>query len=238
MESYKVITRNKDIGSNKNLLDKGLIPCIIYGKGTEPKKIAFDNKALQKLMHSKGFYTKILNIEVDGKKEKVLPKALQYHPVTDKLIHLDLLKIQENTKVTVEVPVEFLNQDVCPGLKKGGVLNIVRRTIELICNASSIPEILEFDIAETDIGDSLKISNINLPEGVQPTIRDRDFVIATIVSPTIEVEETKTEEESAEGETGEATEEATATGEEKTEGKKEEADTSKEIKSEKEEDKK
>ena len=238
MESYKVITRNKDIGSNKNLLDKGLIPGIIYGKGTEPKKIAFDNKALQKLMHSKGFYTKILNIEVDGKKEKVLPKALQYHPVTDKLIHLDLLKIQENTKVTVEVPVEFLNQDVCPGLKKGGVLNIVRRTIELICNASSIPEILEFDIAETDIGDSLKISNINLPEGVQPTIRDRDFVIATIVSPTIEVEETKTEEESAEGETGEATEEATATGEEKTEGKKEEADTSKEIKSEKEEDKK
>ena len=236
MESYKVITRNKDIGSNKNLLDKGLIPGIIYGKGTEPKKIAFDNKALQKLMHSKGFYTKILNIEVDGKKEKVLPKALQYHPVTDKLIHLDLLKIQENTKVTVEVPVEFLNQDVCPGLKKGGVLNIVRRTIELICNASSIPEILEFDIAETDIGDSLKISNINLPEGVQTTIRDRDFVIATIVSPTIEVEETKTEEESAEGETGEATGEAT--GEEKTEEKKEEADTSKEIKSEKEEDKK
>tara|TARA_B100001123_G_C15283332_1_gene1014766 strand:- start:915 stop:1625 length:711 start_codon:yes stop_codon:yes gene_type:complete len=236
MESYKVITRNKDIGSNKNLLDKGLIPGIIYGKGTEPKKIAFDNKALQKLMHSKGFYTKILNIEVDGKKEKVLPKALQYHPVTDKLIHLDLLKIQENTKVTVEVPVEFLNQDVCPGLKKGGVLNIVRRTIELICNAGSIPEILEFDIAETDIGDSLKISNINLPEGVQTTIRDRDFVIATIVSPTIEVEETKTEEESAEGETGEATGEAT--GEEKTEEKKEEADTSKEIKSEKEEDKK
>ena len=194
MESYKVITRNKDIGSNKNLLDKGLIPGIIYGKGTEPKKIAFDNKALQKLMHSKGFYTKILNIEVDGKKEKVLPKALQYHPVTDKLIHLDLLKIQENTKVTVEVPVEFLNQDVCPGLKKGGVLNIVRRSVELICNANKIPEKLIADLEKSEIGDAIKISNISVEEGIKTTISDRDFVIATVAPPTVEVEEVKKEE--------------------------------------------
>jgi len=234
MESYKVITRTKDIGGTKHLLDRGLVPGIMYGKGTKSTKIAFENQILQKLMHSKGFYTKILNIEIEGRTEKVLPKVLQYHPVTDKLIHFDLLRVQENTKVTVEVPVEFLNQDICPGLKKGGVLNVVRRTIELICNANNIPEVLEFDIIETDIGDSLKISNINLPEGVHPTIRDRDFVVATIVSPTIEVEETKPEEEeeSAEGETPEST------GEEKSEDKKEETDTPKEIKAEKEEDKK
>ena len=108
-------------------------------------------------MQSKSFYTKIINIDIEGKTEKVLPKILQYHPITEKVIHFDLLRVQENTKVTVEVPVEFLNQDICPGLKKGGVLNIIRRTIELICNANNIPELLQFDIAEIDIGDAIKI---------------------------------------------------------------------------------
>lgn len=235
MDTYKVITRTKDIGSNKSLLNRGLVPGIMYGKDTEPTKIAFENQILQKLMHAKGFYTKIINIEVDGKNEKVLPKVLQYHPITDKLIHFDLLRIQENTKVTVEVPVEFLNQDISPGLKKGGVLNVVRRTIELICNAQNIPEILQFDISEKDIGDALKISNIDLPEGVQPTIRDRDFVVATIVSPTIEVEETKTEEEGEDQVEGEPTD---SEGEEKTEEKKEEDSAQKESKEEDKEDKK
>ena len=234
MESYKVITRTNDIGNTKHLLSKGLVPGIMYGKGTKPTKVAFENQILQKLMSSKGFYTKIINIEIEGKTEKVLPKVLQYHPITDKLIHFDLLRVQEKTIVTVEVPVEFLNQDICPGLKKGGVLNVIRRTIELICNANNIPEVLEFDTAEIDIGDAIKISNIKLPEGVQPTIRDRDFVVATIVSPTIEVEETKPEEEeeTTEGETAESTDE------EKSEDKKEETDAPKEAKTEKEEDKK
>ena len=120
METHKVISRTKDIGSNKSLLDKGLVPGIVYGKGTEPTKIAFEDQALKKLIQSKGFYTKILNININGKTETVLPKILQFHPVTDKIIHFDLLRVKENTKVTVEVPVEFLNQDICPGLKQGG----------------------------------------------------------------------------------------------------------------------
>ena len=149
-------------------------------------------------MHSGGFYSKIIDLDIDGKKEKILPKQLQYHPVTDKLIHFDFLRVQNDTKVTVEVEVIFLNRETCPGLKKGGVLNLVRRLVELTCNANNIPEKLEFDLISSDIGDAIKISNINLPEGVKPTITDRDFVVATLAPPTVEVE-AKTEE-SAEGE--------------------------------------
>ena len=201
MENYKAIIRSKDSDSAKSLLRKGLIPGILYGKGTESTKIAFDNKLLQKLMLAGGFYSKIIDIDIEGKSEKILPKELQYHPVTDKLIHFDFLRVQENTIVTVEVPVEFLNQEICPGLKQGGVLNLVRRFVELTCKANNIPEKLQFDLMESEIGDSVKISNIELPDGVSPTITDRDFVIATLVPPTIEVEEEeeKTEEEGEEG---------------------------------------
>ena len=208
MESYKAVLRSKENGSNKTLLKKGFVPGIIYGKGGDPKKIAFENKALNQLMRSGSFYTKIIELEIEGKIEKILPKQLQYHPVTDKLIHFDFLRVKEDTKVTVEVPVEFLNQDICPGLKKGGVLNLVRRIIELNCNANNIPDKLQFDLEEKDIGDAIKISNIDLPEGVKPTITDRDFVVATLVPPTIEVEEEpKPEEEETEEGTDETTDE-------------------------------
>ncbi len=205
---YKVAQRLVEGGSNKSLLKKGLVPGIIYGKDTEPTKITFEEKILRKLMDSGGFYSKILDLEINGKKEKVLPKELQYHPVTDKLIHFDFLRVQENTKVTVEVLVEFLNQDSCPGLKKGGVLNLVRRLVELSCNANNIPEKLQYDLKDSEIGDAIKISNIDLPENVKPTISDRDFVIATIVPPTVEAEPEK-----------ESSEEAAAEGEEAAEGK-------------------
>ena len=188
MEKYKVIERSKGTGSTHSLLNKGMVPGIVYGKGSEPTKIAFENKVLLKLMHTGAFYSTILDIDIDGKNEKVLPKQLQYHPVTDKLIHFDFLRVQNDTKVTVEVPVEFLNQDTCPGLKKGGVLNLVRREVELSCNANNIPDKLQFDLINSEIGDSIKISNIELPEGVNPTITDRDFVVATVVPPTVEVE--------------------------------------------------
>ncbi len=211
---YKVSERSKNNGSNKTLLNKGFVPGIVYGTGTKPTKIFFEEKILKKLMNSGGFYSKILDLEIDGKKEKVLPKDLQYHPVTDKLIHFDFLRVLENTKVTVEVPVEFLNQDKSPGLKKGGVLNLVRRLVELKCNANKIPEKLIYDLIESDIGDTIKISNIELPDGVQPTISDRDFVVATLVPPTVEVE-TKTEEE--QGEEGDKAE--AAEGEQKSEDK-------------------
>ena len=197
MEKYKVIERSKDAGSTHSLLNKGMVPGIVYGKGTEPTKIAFENKVLLKLMHTGAFYSTILDLDIEGKNEKVLPKQLQYHPVTDKLIHFDFLRVQNDTKVTVEVPVEFLNQDICPGLKKGGVLNLVRREVELSCNANNIPDKLQFDLITSEIGDSIKISNIKLPEGVNPTITDRDFVVATVVPPTVEVETKPAEAEEA-----------------------------------------
>ena len=223
MEKYKAIQRSKDIGSNKTLLNKGLVPGIIYGKGSNPLKIAFENNILNKLMNSGSFYSKIIDIEIEGKIEKILPKQLQYHPVTDKLIHFDFLRVKEDTKVTVEIPIEFLNQDVCPGLKKGGVLNLVRRLIELSCYANKIPEKLNFDLKDSEIGDAVKISNIELPEGVNPTITDRDFVIATLVPPTVEVEETKTEEETEESKEG-----AAGDDKEKTEDQKEKTEENKE----------
>ena len=214
MENFKALERNKDTGSTKSLLTKGMVPGIIYGKGSEPTKIALEDKILKKLMNSGSFYSTIIDIDISGKIEKILPKQLQYHPVSDRLIHFDFLRVQENTKVNVEIPIEFLNQEKCPGLKKGGVLNTVRRLVELSCNANNIPNKLEFDLIESEIGDAVKISNIKLPEGVSPTITDRDFVIATLVPPTVEVE-TKTEETSEE-----STEE---TSESKPEAKTEEA---------------
>ena len=219
MENYKALDRNKEAGSTHSLLTKGMVPGIIYGKGSEPTKVALEDKVLKKLMNSGSFYSTIIDIDINGKVEKILPKQLQYHPVSDKLIHFDFLRVQENTKVNVEIPIEFLNQDKCPGLKKGGVLNTVRRLIELACNANNIPSKLEFDLIESEIGDAVKISNIKLPEGVAPTIADRDFVIATLVPPTVEVE-TKTEESSEEG--------AAEGGEEKSEEKKEETSDNKE----------
>tara|TARA_B100000029_G_scaffold110214_3_gene101989 strand:+ start:4908 stop:5606 length:699 start_codon:yes stop_codon:yes gene_type:complete len=206
MENYKAKIRTKDSGSNKFLLKNGMVPGIIYGKGADSIKVTFDDKILKKLMNSGGFYSKIIDLDIEGKIQKVLPKTLQYHPVTDKLIHFDFLIVQETTKVTVEVPVEFLNQDTCPGLKKGGVLNLVRRLVELACNANNIPEKLTFDLGQSEIGDSIKINNIQLPEGVKPTITDRDFVIATLAPPTVEVEETKKEEETEETTEGETKE--------------------------------
>ena len=215
MEKYKVIERSKESGSTHSLLNKGMVPGIVYGKGTEPTKIAFEIKVLLKLMHTWAFYSTILDLDIEGKNEKVLPKQLQYHPVTDKLIHFDFLRVQNDTKVTVEVPVEFLNQETCPGLKKGGVLNLVRREVELSCNANNIPDKLQFDLVSSEIGDSIKISNIELPEGVTPTITDRDFVVATVVPPTVEVEvETKP---------AEAEEAAEDSKDDKSEDKKEEA---------------
>ena len=224
MEDYKVLNRVKDKGSNKSLLNQGMIPGIVYGKNTDPTKIAFEEKILKKLIDAGGFYSKIIDLNIEGNKEKVLPKQLQYNPVTDRLIHIDFLRVQEDTKVTVEVQVDFLNKDICPGLKKGGVLNTVRRLVELSCNANKIPEKLEFDLVSTEIGDAIKISNIELPEGVEPTITDRDFVVATLVPPTVEVEETKAEEAEDDSETEKTDQtEEESKGKDATEDKKEES---------------
>ena len=162
MSDFKAIERNKDIGSNRSILAKGLVPGIIYGKGTEPKKIALEDKILKKLMDTGSFYSTIIDLNIDGKKEKILPKQLQYHPVSDRLTHFDFLRVQENTKVNVEIPIEFLNQDKCPGLKKGGVLNTVRRLVELTCNANNFPNKLEYDLIQSEIGDAVTVSYTHL----------------------------------------------------------------------------
>ena len=227
MDSYKALDRNKEPSSTHSLLNRGMVPGIIYGKNSEPTKIAIEDKVLRKLMETGSFYSTILDIDIDGKLEKILPKQLQYHPVNDKLIHFDFLRVQENTKVTVEIPVEFLNQDKCPGLKKGGVLNTVRRLVELSCFANKIPSKLEFDLIESEIGDAVKISNIKLPEGVTPTISDRDFVIATLVPPTVEVETKSEEETTEEGGAEEKTDEKTEENKEEPKDKKEEDKESK-----------
>jgi len=208
MSTIKLSVREKKEEDAKSLTEKSVIPGIVYGKGTDPEKINIDYKTINLLAKDKGFFSKILSIELKGKEEKVLPKEIQYHPVSDNIIHVDFMRVQQNTKVTVEVPIDFLNLEKCPGIKQGGVLNTVRRMVELRCNASNIPAILEFDLINSEIGDSIKISNIKLPDEVKPTITDRDFVIATLVPPTVEAEPEKektaeTEEEAKSEETGE-----------------------------------
>ncbi len=213
MEKIKLIPRTKKDGTIKELLKNKKIPCVVYGKNIETQKLSIELKTVDTLVKNNTFYSKILSVELNNKTEKVLPKEVQFHPVSDNVIHIDFMRVQDTTKVTVEVPVNFLNRSKCPGIKQGGVLNTVRRVVEFVCNADNIPESIEFDLINSEIGDSIKISNINLPDGVKPTITDRDFVIATLVPPTIEAEPEKTEETKEEGE-GES---ATAQGEDKKE---------------------
>ena len=233
MDPIKVSDRSKEKGNIKTLLKNNLVPCVIYGKDYKTASLAIDLKTIQLLIKDTSFYSRILSINLNGTVEKVLPKEVQYHPVTDNVIHVDFMQVQETTKVTVEVPVNFLNKEKSPGIKLGGVLNIVRRQVELTCNANNIPEILEFDLIESEIGDSVKISNIKLPEGVKPTITDRDFVIATLVPPTVETETTTEDsEKTAEGE-GEETKSADEE-EKKVKGDEKDTEASKEVKDSKE----
>ena len=223
-------------GQVNKLRFDGFIPAVLYGGKKSNLNISVKKLHFQDLIKTETFMSKVFDLDIDGSSEKVLPREVAYDPVSDEPIHIDFIRIVKGSKIILEIPVKFVNAEKSPGLKKGGVLNVIRRTIKLICNAKNIPELLQFDLIETDIGDSIKISNIELPIGVQLTIRDRDFVVATIVAPTIEVEETKPEEETAEGEgEGEVSETG---GDEKIEDKKEETSETKEIKQEKEEDKK
>ena len=197
---------------NKLRID-GFIPGILYGGSERNKKISLNKNSIKNLIDSKKFFSAILNLNIDGKEEKVLPKNISFDPLSDEPIHIDLLRIVKGAKLILEIPVRFINSEKSPGLKKGGVLNIVRRKIELRCPAENIPSELVVDLNNTEIGTSIKISSIKLPENVVPTIRGRDFVIATVASPTIVVEPEKPAEETiAEGE---ATPEASPDGIEK-----------------------
>jgi len=183
---------------------EGRIPAVIYGNKLDPVMISLD--PIEMLRHLRGaFYTHVYEIDIDGVgKERVLARDVQTDPVTDKELHIDFMRFSKSTRVNVEVECQFINEEECPGLSQGGVLNVVRYTIELVCSPASIPEAIVIDLTGLEIGDSIHISNVTLPDDVEPVIDDRDFTIATIAAPTLAVEE---EEEDGDEETdGEETE--------------------------------
>ena len=187
----------------------GYIPGIIYGADIESLSIAVERDALGREAHQASFFAQLYKLKVGDKTLDVLARDLQLHPVTDAIMHVDFLAVKANAMISVNVPVIFLNEEECKGLIRGGVINIVRHEVELMCPANSIPEQIEFDLAGLDIGDSIHISSVALPDGVTPTIDDRDFTIATIAAPTVQEEVVEaTDGEGMEGEAGEGAGEA------------------------------
>ncbi len=206
MSNLKALKReNTSSGSTNKLRKDGLIPAILYGGKDPNQKISIEKKAVRDIINADNFLSKVLELEIEGKKEKVLPREVAYHVVSDEPIHIDFMRVVSGKKIILEIPVKFINQPESPGLKRGGVLNIVRRQVELKCPAESIPNDITIDLTGTDIGTSIKISSVKLPEKIVPTITDRDFVIATVAAPTIIKEPEKPAEETAVAAEGEAT---------------------------------
>jgi len=205
MSNLKATKRESTSSSSTNKLRvNGFIPAILYGGKDPNQKISIEKKAVRDIIKSDNFLSKVLELDVEGKKEKVLPRDVAYHVVSEEPIHIDFMRVVSGKKIVLEIPVKFINHPDSPGLKKGGVLNIVRRAVELKCPAENIPDDITIDLTGTDIGTSLKISSVKLGENIVPTITDRDFVIATVAAPTIIKEPEKpAEEEVAEGAEGE-----------------------------------
>ena len=170
-------------GSARAVRRAGRVPAVIYGDKKEPIGITLEHREITKIVHQPGVFGRLLDIKVNGGKHTVLTRDIQFHPVTDDVLHMDFLRVSGSAMVAVGVPVEFINEDLCPALKIGGVLNVVRHEIELNCPATAIPEKIIIDLDDLKIGDSIHISAIELPEGVEPTITDRDFTVATLQSP-------------------------------------------------------
>ena len=206
MNNLKAIKReNTSTGSNNKLRSDGFIPAVLYGGKDANQNISIQIKEIKNLINSDTFLSKVLEIDIDGKKEKVIPRDVAYNVVSEEPIHIDFMRIVSGKKIILEIPVKFINHPDSPGLKRGGVLNIVRRKVELRCPAENIPDEIIVDLAGTDIGTSIKISSVKLPDNVIPTITDRDFVVATVAAPTVIKEPEKpAEEASAEGVEGEA----------------------------------
>ena len=206
------IRNTKTKGELSSLRDNGNVPAIIYGGEAQNEKVAISKKLLKSLIEKENFLSNIIALNVDGKTQNVLPKEIKYDVITDEPIHVDFLRVVPGVKIKIEVPVKFINHESSPGLKRGGVLNIVRRKVELKCPSEKIPENLVIDLDGIDIGESFKISSITLDEEVMPTIQGRDFVIATLAAPTVMKEPEKpAEAEATEGEEGAAGAEAAAT---------------------------
>ena len=199
-ESYELKAEARERvgkGSARELRRNGLIPAVIYGDKQAPISITLNTNEVTKRIHAGGFLTTIATIDVDGTKIKVLPKDYQLDPVRDFTLHVDFLRVSGNSQVTVEIPVHFVNQEKSPGLKAGGVLNIVRHEVEVHCPADAIPEFFTVDLSGLKSGDSIHISHVTLPKGVVPVIADRDFTIATIVAPAAGLTEEEGSEEAS-----------------------------------------
>ena len=187
-------------GQINKLRSDGFIPAILYGGKKKNISISLKKLHLRDIIKTETFMSKVVDLNIDGNLEKVLPKDITYDPVSDEPSHIDFMRIVKGSRLVLDVPVKFINHDKSPGLKKGGVLNTVRRKVELKCPAENIPYEIVVNLDNTKIGTSIKISSVKLPENVVPTITDRDFVVATVAAPTILVEPEKTEETTTEGE--------------------------------------
>ena len=172
-------------GAARAIRRNGRIPAVIYGDSKDPLSISLDPRELNRELNKPGFFATLIDISLDGSKNLVLCRDIQLHPVTDVAMHADFLRVTDRTRIAVEVPVHFLNEEDCPGLRAGGVLNIVRHEVELNCRAGAIPSEIAIDLANSEIGDSIHISDVSLPDGVTPVIDDRDFTIATIAAPNV-----------------------------------------------------
>ena len=210
MNSISATIRDTNTRGQINALRKGgNVPAIIYGGEEKNQKISISKKEVKLLIERENFLSNVISINLEGKEQNVLPRDISFDSISDEPTHVDFLRITKGAKIILEIPVKFINNDKSPGLKRGGVLNIVRRKVELKCPTENIPTELIVDLDNLDIGSSIKISSIKLPENVHPTIRGRDFVIATVAAPTIVKEPEKPAEETTEGAEGA---EATAEG--------------------------
>ena len=219
MNSLEAILRKTETkGQLNKLRNQGNVPAVVYGGKTENQKISLTKKQVKILLEKENFSSDVMTLKIEGKDYNVLPREVSFDTVSDEPIHIDFLRIVEGSKIDLEIPVKFINDEKCPGLKRGGVLNIVRRKVELTCPSENIPKELIVDLNDLDIGASIKISSVKLPENIKPTISDRDFVIATVAAPTVVKEPEKPAETTEEGsENVEAGAEGTseATGEDK-----------------------
>ncbi len=228
------IRENNTKGQLNSIRNEGNVPAIIYGGKDDNQKITISKKLLKTLIEKENFLSNIISLNINGKTQNVLPREVKYHIISDEPTHVDFLRVLPGVKIKIEVPVNFINHEKSPGLKRGGVLNIVRRKVELKCPSEKIPESLTIDLDGVDIGESFKISSIKLDADVTPTIQGRDFVIATLAAPTVIKEPEKpAEAEAAEGEEGAEGAEASAA-----EGEKSAADDKKEGDDKKSSDKK
>lgn len=176
-------------GAVRYLRREGRIPGVIYGGGDAPEPVSLDHRELNKLIYAGHFLTTIFELDISGTKERVIPRDYQLDPVSDRPLHVDFLRLKAGASLRVEVPVHFINQDICPGIKRGGTLNIVRHAIEMRVPADAIPDAVVVDLAEMQINESVHLGALALPQGCKPTQRERDFTIATIVPPHVAAEE-------------------------------------------------